>query len=93
MSELKKRPSEEIKLGGAGTLFSLTACPKDIRRNLVPWKQDLCQIWCLQCTFMTGLISGLYKKIPRHGKITFRSFTIEPMSVDQALQDLLREFE
>ena len=83
MSELKKRPLEEIKLGGAGTLFSLTACPKDIRQNLVPWKQDLYQIWCLQCLFMTNLIDGLYKKTTRHGKITFCSFIIELMSADQ----------
>ena len=42
---------------------------------------------------MTDLIDGLYKKTPRHGKVTFRSFPIEPMSVDQELQNLVREFE
>ena len=42
---------------------------------------------------MTDGIDGLYKKPPRHGEFTFRSFTIEPMSADQELHDLLREFE
>ena len=89
----KNRLLEHCRFGGASTLFSLTTYPKDICRNLVPWKQHLCQIWCLQCTFMTDLINGLYKKTPGHGKITFCGFTVELMSVDQELQKLLREFE
>ena len=88
----KNRLLEHCRFGGTGTLFSLTSCPKEIHQNLVPWKQHLCQSWCLQCTFMTDLIDGLYKKTPEHGQVTFRSFTIEPMSADQELQDLLREF-
>ena len=91
----KNRPLEHCRFGDAGTLVSLTACPKEIYQNLVPWKQHLYQIWCLQCTFMTDLIDGLYKKTLGHAEITFRmsvSFTIEPMSADQELQYLLREF-
>ena len=45
---------------------------------------------------MADLVDGLYMKTPRYGEITFRislSFTIEPMSADRELQDLLREFE
>ena len=59
----------------------------------MPWEQDLYQIWRLQGTFVNNLIDGLYKKTPRHGKITVHSFTVELMSTDQELQDLLREFE
>ena len=45
---------------------------------------------------MADLVDGLYMKTPGHGEIAFRislSFTIEPMSADRELQDLLREFE
>ena len=89
----KIRPLEHCRFGGADTLI---ACPNDIHRNLAPWKHDLCQIWCLQCKFMIDLADGLYMKTLGHGEITFRislSFTIEPMSADHELQDLLREFE
>ena len=45
---------------------------------------------------MADLVDGLYMKTPGYGEIAFRislSFTIEPMSADHELQDLLREFE
>ena len=92
----KSRPLEHCQFGGVGTLIALIACPNDIRRNLAPCKQDLCQLWRLQCTFMANLANGLYMKTPGYREISFRislSFTIEPMSADRELQDLLREFE
>ena len=95
-SQHKIRPLEHCRFGGASTLIALIACPNDIHRNLAPWQQDLCQIWRLQCTFMVDLVDGLYMKTPGHGEITFcisLSFTIEPMSAEHELQDLLREFE
>ena len=45
---------------------------------------------------MAYLVDGLYKKTPRFGEITLRislRFTIEPMTTDRELQDLVREFE
>ena len=45
---------------------------------------------------MVDLADGLYMKTPGHKEIAFcisLSFTIEPMSADHELQDLLREFE
>ena len=92
----KSRPLEHCRFGGTDTLIALIACPNDICRNLTPWQQDLCQIWHLQCTFMADLADALYMKTPEYREIAFRislSFTIEPMSADRELQDLLREFE
>ena len=91
----KSQPLELCQLGGAGTLIVLNACPSDIRRNLAPWKSDLCQNCYLQCTFMADVVIGLHKKSPEHGESAFRiflCFTIKPMSGEQELQDLLREF-
>ena len=45
---------------------------------------------------MADLVDGLYMKTSGYGEIAFRislSFTIEPMSAERELQDLLREFE
>ena len=50
MSELKMRPLEKIRFGGASTLTVLTACNDEILGNLAPFGQDLPlfgQIWCL----------------------------------------------
>ena len=94
--ELKTRPLKKIKIGGARMLTALTCCNNEILRNLVLFGQDLCHIWCLQCTVMAYLVDGFYKKTPRPVEITFRislSLTIESMSADRELQELLREFE
>ena len=45
---------------------------------------------------MENWVDGLYMKTPEYRKIAFHislSFTIEPMSADHELQDLVREFE
>ena len=45
---------------------------------------------------MENLVNGFYKKTPRPAEITFLislSLTIESMSADRELQELLREFE
>ena len=45
---------------------------------------------------MADLVDGLYKKTSRPAEIALRislSLTIESMSADRELQDLLREFE
>ena len=96
MSELKIQPLEKIRIGGASTLTALTAYNNEILRNLASFGQDLCQIWCLQCTVMAYLVDGFYKKTPRTAEIAlhfFLSLTIESMSADCELQELLREFE
>ena len=93
MSELKIQSLEKIKFGGAGTLTVLTACINEILGNLPPFGQDLCQIWCLQCTVMIDFVDGFYKKTPRPTEIALRislSLTIESMSADHELQELLR---
>ena len=56
VSELKTRPLKKIRIGGASTLTALTTCNNEILRNLVPFGQDLCQIWCLQCTVMADFV-------------------------------------
>ena len=96
MSELKTRPLKKNRIDGAGTLTALTACNNEILRNLALFGQDLYQIWCLQCTVMTDFVDGFYKKTPTPVKLTLRSFlsfTIEPMTVDRELHELVREFE
>ena len=85
MSELKIRPLQDIEFGGASTLTVLTTCINEILGNLPPFGQDLCQIWCLQCTVMADLVDGFYKKTPRPVKIALRislSLTIKSMSAD-----------
>ena len=47
VSKPKMRPLGKIRLGGAGTLTTLTTCNNEILGNLAPFGQDLCQIWCL----------------------------------------------
>ena len=45
---------------------------------------------------MADVVVGLHKKSPEHGESAvciFLCFTIKPMSAEQELQDLLREFE
>ena len=74
----------------------LTVCINEIFPNLPPFGQDLYHIWCLQCTVMTDFIDGFYKKTPRLAEIALHislSLTIESMSADCELQELLREFE
>ena len=96
VSELKIWPLEKIKFGGAGTLTVLTACIDEILRNIPPFGQDICRIWCLQCTVMTDFVDGFYKKTPTTTKFALRiflSFTIEPMTANHELQELVREFE
>ena len=96
MSKLKMRPLEKIRFGDAGMLTVLTACNDEILGNLLPFGQDLCQIWCLQCTVMENLVDGSYKKTPRPAKIVLcisLNITTESMSFDCERQELLREFE
>ena len=96
VSKLKIWLFKKTIFGGTSTLTALTSYNNEILRNLVPLGQVLCQIWCLQCIFMVDLVDGFYKKAPRPMKITLRislSLTIESMSVDCELQELLREFE
>ena len=96
LSELIIRPLEEIKFDGTGMLPILTTCINEILGNLRPFGQDLYQIWCLQCTVMTDFIDGFYKKTPTPTKLALCSFlscTIEPMTADRELQELVREFE
>ena len=96
MLELKIRPLKKIIIGGAGTLTALTTRNNEILRNLAPFGQDLCQIWCLQWTVMAYLVEGFYKKTPRPAEIALSislSLPIESMSADRELQELLREFE
>ena len=96
LSALKIRPLEDTKFGGADMLPVLTTYINEILANLPPFGQDLCQIWCLQCTVMTYFIDGFYKKTPTPVKFALRSFlsfTIEPMTADHKLQELVREFE
>ena len=45
VSNLKMRPLEKIRIGGAGTLIALTTCNDEILRNLAPSGQDL-QLLC-----------------------------------------------
>ena len=94
--ELKIRLLQEIKSGGAGTLTVLTACINEILGNIPPFGQDICQIWCLQCTVRVDRIDGFYKKTPMPAEIALcisLSFTIEPMTTELELQELVREFE
>ena len=45
---------------------------------------------------MTDFVDGFYKKTPTPVKFALRSFlsfTIEPMTADRELQELVREFE
>ena len=96
MSELKIQPLKKIKIGGTGTLTTLTACNNEILRNIAPFGQDICQIWYLQCIVMEYLVDGFYKKTPGPVAITLRislSLTIESMSTNRELQELLREFK
>ena len=98
VSNLKMRPLEKIRFGGAGTLTALTTCNDEILRNLAPFGQDLPSfghIWCLQCTVMEYLVIGFYKKTPRTMKLALRiflSFIVQFMSADREVQELLREF-
>ena len=76
-------------------LTALTACNDQILGNLAPFGQDLCQIWCLQCTVMAYLVVGFYKNTPRPANFAlhiFLSVTVESMSADREVQELLREF-
>ena len=59
------RPLEKIRFGSIGTLTVLTARNDEILRNILPFGQDLCQIWCLQCVVMIDLVVGFYKKTLR----------------------------
>ena len=96
VSKPKMQPLGKIRFGGADTLTALTACNNEILRNLVPFGQDICQIWYLQCTVMADLVNGFYKKTPNPTKVALRIFlslTIESMSTDREVQELLREFE
>ena len=96
LSELKIRPLEETKFGGIGTLPVLTTYINEILENLSPFGQELCQIWSLHCTIITYFVDGFYKKTPTPVKFALRSFlsfTIEPMTADCELQELVREFE
>ena len=64
--------------------------------NRAPLGQDFHQIWCLQCTVLPDLIDGVYKKMPKLGKIVFcisSRFTSEPMTTEREIDDLVREFE
>ena len=73
-----------------------TACINEILENLPPFGQDLCQIWYHQCTVMTDVVDGFYKKTPTpvmFAFYNFLSFTIASMSADSELQKLVREFE
>ena len=96
VSKLKIRPLEEIKIGGTGALPVFTACIYEILENLPPFGQDLCQIWYHQCTVMTDVMYGFYKKTPTPATFAFYNFltfTIASMSADSELQKLVREFE
>ena len=96
ISELKRRPLEEIKFGGAGMFSVLTTCINAILENLPPFGQDLCLIRYHQCTVMIALVDGFYKKEPTLAKFAFRislSFNIASMSANREFQELLREFE
>ena len=96
MSKIKIRPLEELKIGGTGTLHVVTGCINEILENLPPFGQDLYQIWYHQCTVMTDVVDGFYKKTPTPATFTFYiflSFTIASMSADSELQNLVREFE
>ena len=45
---------------------------------------------------MADLVNGFYKKTPRPANFTLRiflSFTVQSMSADREVQELLREFE
>ena len=95
VSKLKMRPLEKIRFGGIGTLTVLTACNDEILGNLPPFGQDIYQIWCLQCTVMAYLVVGFYKKTPSPAHFAlhiFLSFTVQSMSADRKVQELLREF-
>ena len=98
VSKLKMWLLEKIRFGGAGMLTALTSCNDEILGNLAPFGQDLqllCQIWCLQCTVMVDLVVGFYKKTPRPAKFALRillSFTVQSMSSDCEVQELLSEF-
>ena len=96
MSELKMRPLGKTRFGSAGTLTVLTACNDEILGNLSTFGQDLCQIWCLQCIVMADLVVGFYKNTLRPANFAlhiFLSVTVESMSADREVQELLREFE
>ena len=60
VSKLKMRSLRKIRFGGIGMLTVLTSCNDEILGNLPPFGQDLCHIWCLQCTVMTDFIDGFY---------------------------------
>ena len=98
VSKLKMRPLEKIRFGGVSTLTVLTACNDESLGNLAPFGQYLPpfgQIWCLQCTVMVYLVIGFYKKTPRPVNFAlhiFLSFTVQSMSVDREVQELLNEF-
>ena len=96
VSELKMRPLGKSRFGGAGTLTTLTTCNDGILGNLALFRQDLYQIWCLQCTFMVRMVIGFDKKSLRPANVElciFLSSTVHCMSADREVQELLREFE
>ena len=82
--------------GGGRILSALNDCTKTSTGNYVSLGQDFYPIWCLQCTVLPELITSVYKKIPKIGKITFRiplSLVSESMTTERELDALVREFE
>ena len=70
-TRLKIRPLGSSQIGGGSALIVLNSCTKKIIGNQAPLGQDFRQIWCLQCTVVPDLIDGVYKKMPKLGKIVF----------------------
>ena len=84
------------QIGGGSVLIALNTCTKNIIGNWVTIGQDFHKIWCLQCTVLPDVIGGVYKKMPKSGKIVFcisSSFMSEPMTTERQIDDLVREFE
>ena len=95
-ARLKIRPLGGSQFGGGGILIALNDCTKTSTGNRAPHGQDFRQTWCLQCTVLPDLIDGVYKKMPKLGKIAScisSIFLSEPMTTEREIDALVREFE
>ena len=88
IARLKIRPLGRSQFGGDRVLIALNDCTKTSTGNHAPHGQDFRQIWCLQCTVLPDLIDGMYKKMPKLGKIAlciYSRFPSESMQQNERL--------
>ena len=96
IARLKIRPLGSSQFGGGRVLIALNDCTKTSTDSCAPHGQDFRQTRCLQCTVLPDVMDGVYKKMPKLGKIAFcisSIFPSEPMTTERELDDLVRDFE